>query len=216
MSSPATLMPLVTNGHWPWMNRLHDEMLGGSPMGFRKVRWRECRWCLFSWSTSLSCQEAPVRLNPCNYYWSVVKTFFLLEESFEDDEPWFVSAALVDDSFIGERKAALASLTFSSNRKATRSICRPSPWSCWKSSDFGGSQLNWDWKWREWKTTRWMLMSGYLGLYILHISDRCSNSRGSEDLTIISVSLFSNDRRNWGPWEGWRPNEVFTAALGQG
>ena len=67
MSSPATLMPLVTNGHWPWMNRLHDEMLGGSPMGFRKVRWRECRWCLFSWSTSLSCQEAPVRLNPCSY-----------------------------------------------------------------------------------------------------------------------------------------------------
>ena len=69
-------------------------------------------------------------LEPLQLVMITCEDFFSLEESFEDDEPWFVSAALVDDSFVGERKAALASLTFSSNRKATRSICRPSPWTC--------------------------------------------------------------------------------------
>ena len=45
------------------------------------------------------------------------------EESFDDDEPWFVSAALVDDSFICEWKAALASCSFSSYSNAPGSIC---------------------------------------------------------------------------------------------
>ena len=46
-------------------------------------------------------------------------------------ELWFVSTALVDDSFKSEWKMTLASRSFSSNRNTARSIGGPSPGTCW-------------------------------------------------------------------------------------
>ena len=181
MGSPATLMPSVTVEISLWNAKrvthgLRYEMLRithGLPEG--PLTWMPLMSLFVEHQPKLP--GGTGALEPLQ----VLMLISCCEESFEDDEPWFVSAALVDDSFIGERKAALASLTFSSNRKATRSICRPSPWTCWKSDVIALVDLNWTgmWKWREWKTTRWLLMRGYLGLYNLHISDRCSNSGGS-------------------------------------
>ena len=53
----------------------------------------------------------------------------LLDENYE---PWFVSTALVDDSFIGERKPTLTSHSFPSNCDAGRPVCRPGPGTRWK------------------------------------------------------------------------------------